>query len=41
MKDVKSIFAWGAQSLNAEDQYQVMQIFSEITILFTQTHYIY
>ena len=41
MNDVKSIFAWGAQSINAEDQHQVMQISSEIIVFFTQTHHNY
>ena len=44
MNDVKSIFAWGVQSINAEDQHlshQVMQIFSEIIVFFTQTHHNY
>ena len=42
MNDVKSIFAWGARSINAEDQHlshQVMQISLEIIVFFTQTHH--
>lgn len=44
MNDVKSIFAWGARSINAEDQHlshQVMQISSEVIVFFTQTHHNY
>ena len=44
MNDVKSIFAWGVRSINAEVQHlshQVMQISSEIIVLFTQTHHNY
>ena len=44
MNDVKSIFAWVARSINAEDQHlshQVMQISLEIIVFFTQTHHNY
>ena len=44
MNDVKSIFAWGARSINAEDQHlshQVMEISSEVIVFFTQTHHNY